>query len=153
MQESKSSKVMDGFKKLAPQYCKVRRDGKVTEINASELVVGDIVYVKAGDKIPADLLLFWVNELKVDNSSLTGESEAQSRTTECTDQNFLETHNLAFFGTLANEGEGLGIVIRTGDGTVIGTIASLASTTKTDDTPLKRVYTIVDFLLICAGNF
>lgn len=124
---------------MAPQHCKVHRDGKVFGINATDLVVGDIVEVKAGDKIPADLLIIYSNELKVDNCSLTGEVEPQSRSTECTDENPFESHNLAFFGTLATEGEAVGMVVRTGDKTVMGTIAGLASSTELKETPLRRV--------------
>eukprot|EP01115_Flamella_aegyptia_P001611 TRINITY_DN1266_c0_g1_i2.p1 TRINITY_DN1266_c0_g1~~TRINITY_DN1266_c0_g1_i2.p1 ORF type:complete len:907 (-),score=328.67 TRINITY_DN1266_c0_g1_i2:612-3332(-) len=138
MQEAKSASVMDGFKKLAPQNCKVHRGGKTFEINAIELVLGDVVSIKAGDKIPADLRLIWVNNLKVDNSSLTGESEPQSRGTDCTDENPLETKNLAFYGTLANEGEAVGVVVRCGDNTVIGKIANLATSTGGDETPLHK---------------
>jgi P-type E1-E2 ATPase len=64
-QESKSSRAMEGFNDMAPQFCKVHRDGKAFAINARELVVGDIVEIQAGDKIPADLLLIHANELKV----------------------------------------------------------------------------------------
>jgi sodium/potassium-transporting ATPase subunit alpha len=129
---------MEGFKKLVPQNCKVHRSGNVFELDAVNLVVGDIVEVKAGDKIPADILLIWVNHLKVDNSSLTGESELQSRTDHKTDDNPLETKNIAFFTTLAQEGDGIGVVIRTGDKTIIGTIADLATTTTNEQTPLRR---------------
>mmetsp|Transcript_30058 Transcript_30058/g.42255 ORF Transcript_30058/g.42255 Transcript_30058/m.42255 type:complete len:1053 (-) Transcript_30058:74-3232(-) len=137
-QQQKSANIMEGFKKLAPQFCKVVRDGQMSEISAVTLVPGDVIFVKAGDKIPADIRIIWSNELKVDNSSLTGESEPQARSEECTDENYLETHNLAFFTTLANEGEAVGVVVRTGDTTVIGNIAAMASTTSADETPLHK---------------
>jgi len=155
MQEAKSSAVMEGFKKLAPQYCKVIRDGNVMEANALNLVIGDVVFVKSGDKIPADLRIIFCQGLKVDNSSLTGEAEPQSRSEECTDENYLETHNLAFFSTLANEGEAIGVVIRTGDSTVIGNIAGLVSNTKSEDTPLRseisRFIKIISVVAISLG--
>ncbi|CAH2319009.1 sodium-potassium ATPase alpha subunit [Pelobates cultripes] len=82
----------------------VLRGGKRVEINAEKLVLGDIVFVKGGDKIPADLHFFEVPGCKVDNSSLTGESEPQPRSTECTDENPLETKNLGFYSTTCLEG-------------------------------------------------
>jgi sodium/potassium-transporting ATPase subunit alpha len=85
------------------------------------LVPGDLIYIKAGDKIPADIRIIKSNEMRVDNSSLTGESKMLLRTTECTaPKNALETDNLAFFGTICKEGNGMGIVINIGDDTVIG---------------------------------
>lgn len=66
---------MDSFKSFLPQKCIVIRDGNEKSINAEKLVLGDIVKVKAGEKIPADLRMIQVNEMKVDNSALTGESE------------------------------------------------------------------------------
>lgn len=83
-----------------------------------KLVVGDIVEVKGGDRIPADIRIITAIGFKVDNSSLTGESEPQSRSAEFTNQNPLETKNLAFFSTNAVEGNAVGVVVNTGDQTV-----------------------------------
>merc|ERR1719309_1889759 len=83
-QESKSAKIMEGFKNLVPQYAIVRRDGKKIEIEAKELTLGDIVDVQFGDRIPADIRVLDSRGFKVDNSSLTGESEPQLRTPEFT---------------------------------------------------------------------
>lgn len=77
--------------------------------------------VKAGEKIPADIRIIESNEMKVDNSPLTGESEPLLRTVECSHpENYLETANVAFFGTLCKEGSGKGIVIFIGDRTTLG---------------------------------
>ena len=85
------------------------------------LVPGDLIFVKEGDKIPADIRIIESNEMKVDNSSLTGESKHLLRTTKCTaPKNALETDNLAFFGTICAKGTGKGIVINIGDETIIG---------------------------------
>lgn len=81
-------------------------------------MVGDIVEVKGGDRIPADLRIIKGFGFKVDNSSLTGESEPQSRSPDFTNENPLETRNIAFFSTNAVEGTAKGIVIQTGDRTV-----------------------------------
>ncbi|KAF2077458.1 hypothetical protein CYY_001231 [Polysphondylium violaceum] len=137
-QTAKSASVMEGFKKLASSSTKVIRDGQLIEIDSEILVVGDIVVIRAGDKIPADIRIILSNHLKVDNSSLTGESEPQTRTPNCTDENPLETQNLAFYGTLACAGDAIGVIIATGDRTTIGKIASLASKSKPASTPMKR---------------
>ncbi len=69
------------------------------------LVVGDVILIKAGEKIPADIRILESSEMKVDNSALTGESEPLLRTIECShSENYLETSNIAFFGTLCKEG-------------------------------------------------
>ena len=81
----------------------MRNSQKLT-VHAEELVVGDIVEVKFGDRVPADIRVVSASGFKVDNSSLTGESEPQSRSSECTHENPLETRNLAFFSTNAVEG-------------------------------------------------
>uniref|UniRef100_A0A3B3TXR1 Sodium/potassium-transporting ATPase subunit alpha n=1 Tax=Poecilia latipinna TaxID=48699 RepID=A0A3B3TXR1_9TELE len=126
-QEAKSSKIMDSFKNLVPQQALVVRDGEKKSINAEEVVVGDLVEVKGGDRIPADLRIISAHGCKVDNSSLTGESEPQTRTPDFSNENPLETRNIAFFSTNCVEGTARGIVISTGDRTVMGRIATLAS--------------------------
>ncbi len=80
------------------------RDGRKMTVKAEDLVVGDVVDVKFGDRLPADIRLIQVSGLKVDNSSLTGESEPQSRSVDCTHDDPLETKNLAFFSSSAVEG-------------------------------------------------
>ncbi|KAL4461657.1 hypothetical protein ABPG72_007592 [Tetrahymena utriculariae] len=137
-QNKKSEAIMDSFKNFLPQKSVVIRNGYETQINAEKLVIGDIVKVKAGEKIPADIRLIQVNEMKVDNSALTGESEAQVRSTICTHpESLLETANVAFFGTLCKEGQGTGIVIQIGDKTTLGEIAGMASSEKKTKTPLR----------------
>jgi len=112
---------MNTFKNFLPQKTTVIRGGETKSIEAITLVPGDIVFIKAGEKIPADIRILESNEMKVDNSPLTGESEALLRTVECTHpDNYLETSNLAFFGTLCKEGQGKGVVIATGDRTTLG---------------------------------
>ncbi|CAF3630211.1 unnamed protein product [Rotaria sordida] len=136
-QESKAGKIMESFKKMVPQQAVVMRDGQKTEISAEELVVGDIVFVKIGDKTPADIRVLSSQSFKVDNSSLTGESEPLARSPDCTHDNPLETKNLAFFSTFAVEGSCTGMVIRTGDNTVMGRIAALASGLGNEISPLN----------------
>jgi len=148
-QESKSAKIMESFKNLVPQYALVRRNGEKITIPALELTLGDVVEVKFGDRLPADLRVVEARQFKVDNSSLTGESEPQTRTPEFTNDNPLETKNLAFFSTNAVEGTCVGIVVNIGDNTVMGRIAGLASGLASDQTPIAKE--IAHFIHIITG--
>ncbi|KAF1533630.1 Sodium/potassium-transporting ATPase subunit alpha-2, partial [Eudyptes sclateri] len=135
-QEAKSSKIMDSFKNMVPQQALVIREGEKIQINAENVVVGDLVEVKGGDRVPADMRIISSHGCKVDNSSLTGESEPQTRSPEFTHENPLETRNICFFSTNCVEGTARGIVISTGDRTVMGRIASLASGLEVGRTPI-----------------
>uniref|UniRef100_A0A8C7FLD1 Sodium/potassium-transporting ATPase subunit alpha n=1 Tax=Oncorhynchus kisutch TaxID=8019 RepID=A0A8C7FLD1_ONCKI len=148
-QEAKSSKIMDSFKNLVPQQALVVRDGEKKNINAEEVVVGDLVEVKGGDRIPADLRIVSASGCKVDNSSLTGESEPQTRTPDFSNDNPLETRNIAFFSTNCVEGTARGIVINTGDHTVMGRIATLATSLEGGKTPIAKE--IEHFIHIITG--
>merc|ERR1719211_987701 len=148
-QESKSSKIMESFKNMVPQYALCLREGEKITIKAEELVVGDLVDIKFGDRIPADIRVLEARGFKVDNSSLTGESEPQSRSPEFTHENPLETKNLAFFSTNAVEGTCKGIVVNIGDYTVMGRIAGLASGLDTGETPIAKE--IAHFIHIITG--
>merc|ERR1712158_10822 len=148
-QEAKSAKIMESFKNLVPQYAVVRRNGEKITVKAAELTLGDIVEVKFGDRVPADLRVLEARGFKVDNSSLTGESEPQARTPEFTHDNPLETKNLAFFSTNAVEGTATGMVVNIGDNTVMGRIAGLASGLESDETPIAKE--IAHFIHIITG--
>ncbi|XP_076008692.1 sodium/potassium-transporting ATPase subunit alpha-3b isoform X2 [Genypterus blacodes] len=148
-QEAKSSKIMESFKNMVPQQALVIREGEKVQINAEEVVAGDLVEVKGGDRIPADIRVVSAHGCKVDNSSLTGESEPQSRSPDCTHDNPLETRNVAFFSTNCVEGTARGIVICTGDRTVMGRIATLTSGLETGKTPIAKE--IEHFIHIITG--
>merc|ERR1719481_925520 len=126
-----------------------RNNGKREEIDAVNLTLGDIVDIKFGDRCPADLRVLECRQFKVDNSSLTGESEPQTRTPEFTHENPLETKNLAFFSTNAVEGTAVGIVVNIGDNTVMGRIAGLAAGVGSDETPIAKE--IAHFIHIITG--
>lgn len=97
-----------------------------------------MIKISMGNKLPADIRLIRVAEMKVDNSSLTGESEPQLRGDENINKdNILESSNMAFFGTICSEGEGIGIVTRIGDKTVLGQIARHVDQEASPDTPLR----------------
>uniref|UniRef100_A0A2K6FE35 Sodium/potassium-transporting ATPase subunit alpha n=1 Tax=Propithecus coquereli TaxID=379532 RepID=A0A2K6FE35_PROCO len=148
-QEAKSSKIMESFKNMVPQQALVIRNGEKMSINAEDVVVGDLVEVKGGDRIPADLRIISANGCKVDNSSLTGESEPQTRSPDFTNENPLETRNIAFFSTNCVEGTARGIVVYTGDRTVMGRIATLASGLEGGQTPIAAE--IEHFIHIITG--
>ncbi|XP_053351085.1 sodium/potassium-transporting ATPase subunit alpha-3b isoform X2 [Clarias gariepinus] len=148
-QEAKSSKIMESFKNMVPQQALVIREGEKMQINAEEVVAGDLVEVKGGDRIPADLRIISSHGCKVDNSSLTGESEPQTRSPDCTHDNPLETRNIAFFSTNCVEGTARGIVVCTGDRTVMGRIATLTSGLETGKTPIAKE--IEHFIHIITG--
>lgn len=137
-QESVNAAIMDSFKKMVPANATVIRDGQPITLPCEEVVVGDLVQIKGGDVVPADIRIIESNGLKVDNSSITGESDLQSRHPQCTDRNPLETANLAFYGTNVVEGEGTGIVLFCGDETLFGKIAELTSALEKDETPMKK---------------
>ncbi len=138
-QNAKSDSIMEGFKNFIPPMCTVLRDGKENLIPAEKLVTGDLIIVIVGERIPADIRIIMSNEMKVDNSSLTGESDPLLRKIECTDpEKILETSNVAFFGTLCNNGKGKGIVFNIGDDTIIGQIAGLADEAEAGKTPLRK---------------
>lgn len=138
IQEAKSDKIMESFADLVPQQAVVIRDGEKRTILAKEVVLGDIVEVKGGDSIPADIRVIISNQMKVDNSSLTGESDPQVRDAEPSETIMLESRNLAFFSTNCVEGSAQGIVIRRGDKSVMGRIAALASDTSSGDSPIAQ---------------
>lgn len=128
VQQFKSDQTLKQFRNFLPPQATVFRDGgKTCVVEASNLVVGDVVQVKLGDKIPADLRILKSNCFTVDNSSLTGESEPIELDTDMSTLNPLEARNLAFFGCSAVDGSCTGVVIATGDATVFGEIARLTS--------------------------
>ena len=119
-QSSKTAAIMASFKNFIPPKAYVWRNGKKKEVPAKDLVMGDIVEVNLGDNIPADLIIIKSNEMKVNNASLTGESEELLRIPDESAQNIFESPNVAFFGTACTNGSGTGVVFKTGDHTVIG---------------------------------
>lgn len=111
---------MSQFKNFIPPKAYVWREGMRKEVDAAYLVPGDIVEIQIGDNIPADVVLIKTSEMKVNNASLTGESEELLRNPEEKTQNIFESPNVGFFGTACTNGAGVGIVFKTGDSTVIG---------------------------------
>lgn len=110
---------------------------------------GDIVEINTGLAVPADVVLVKTEDMKVNNSSLTGESEELVRKVDKYKDNIFESPNVAFFGTTCTSGSGTGIVIKTGNNTVIGQIANLAANADNEETPIARE--LDHFIKIVAG--
>lgn len=124
--EYKADKVINGLQSSVKQICTVIRDGQFKSLNAEELVPGDVVELRAGDKVPADLRLLEAYSLSAIESSLTGESKAVDKTTaKLADKTPLgERKNMLYLGTLVLNGEAKGLVIATGKNTQLGLIAT-----------------------------
>ncbi|CAG2055170.1 unnamed protein product [Timema podura] len=137
-QQNKSSRIMQSFANMIPEFATVTRSGQKQILRVENVVIGDLVDIKCGDRVPGDIRIIESRGLKVDNSALTGESEPQARSTEMTHDSPSETKNLVFFSTNVVEGAAKGIVIRCGDSTTMGRIAGLTSHIKPRDTPIAK---------------
>jgi sodium/potassium-transporting ATPase subunit alpha len=150
VQNMKSDNLMKSFANMLPPKVLVRRDGQTSLEVALKLVPGDIVEINAGDLVPADLRIIECSDnLVVDNASLTGESEPQKRKVACTHDDPLETQNLCFFGTQVPEGSCVGVIVNTGDRTIMGRIAALAMQTNNEQTPINKE--LENFIHIISG--
>lgn len=130
---------MKGFKEMIPSSVNAIRNNELVEIDAAELVPGDIVNITSGNKIPADLLVIQCShDAKVDNSPITGESEPIQRSNKMTNEDPLETKNLCFIGTLLVQGNARCMVTEIGDKTLLGRIAGLTSQTSSEKTPIGK---------------
>ncbi len=140
-QEGQAEKSLESLKQMSAPEAKVIRDGKKTVVPARELVPGDIVILEAGDIIPADLRLFTSSNLKVDESSLTGESVAVEKNSEAIlDNNATlgDRVNMAYMSTIVTYGRGKGVVVGTSHDTEIGKIATMIEEIEDDLTPLQN---------------
>jgi sodium/potassium-transporting ATPase subunit alpha len=122
----KSLKIIRSFAQILPKLTTVRRNqGRVQQIPTSDLVPGDIILLQTGDKIPADCRILSCQNLKVNNSELTGESKPMKCTIIATNENLIETTNMVFYSSLIVEGNGEALVVATGDQTILGRILIL----------------------------
>ncbi len=141
IQEAKAEKALDALKKMSSPTSNVIRDGQSKVIPSRELVPGDVVILKEGDIIPADLRLLSASGLKTDESSLTGESvpvEKDANVVLKEDTPLAERVNEAFLSTFVVHGRGVGLVVATGMKTEIGKIASLLQKEENEVTPLEK---------------
>ncbi|MCK4892108.1 MAG: HAD-IC family P-type ATPase, partial [Candidatus Pacebacteria bacterium] len=143
IQESKAENSLAKLKEMVQHKSDVIRDGIEKEINSEDIVIGDIVMLRAGDRIPADGRVLEAHELDIDESSLTGESVPVSKISKIQDkQGFEESKdNMAYMGTVISRGRGIMVVISTGIETKFGQIAKLLKETEDEDTPLQKQLT------------
>ena len=141
IQESKAEKALADLKKMAAPHGKVKRDGAILQVLTTDLVPGDIVYLEAGDFVPADLRLVESASLKIEEAALTGESvpaEKSIASMREADLPLGDRLNMAFSGSVVTYGRGYGVVIATGMNTEVGKIAKHLTESETQETPLQK---------------
>ena len=155
-QEYKAEKAIETLKKLSEPKAYVIREGYLREIPSEELVIGDVVELEAGRYIPADMRLLSASNLKVEESTLTGESEAVLKdATQVYNevQGLGDQRNMVFMSTFVTYGKARGIVVATGMQSEVGRIARMLDETKEDMTPLQQRLAQLSKLLglLCVG--
>ena len=140
IQEYKAENAIEALREMLHPTCKVLRDSKEEIIDAKLLVPGDIVFLEIGDKIPADLRILECFNLKVDESSLTGESTSVSKRSSALsgEAPLSEIFNMGWMGTSVVNGRATGIVVETGMNTQFGKIAQMMQSVETEPTPLQK---------------
>ncbi|WP_027389850.1 cation-transporting P-type ATPase [Chrysiogenes arsenatis] len=140
IQEGKAEEALEGIRNMLSLKAHVLRDGAWDEIDAAELVPGDIVRLRSGDRVPADMRLLDAVNLAIEESALTGESVPSDKTTHVAapESGIGDRHGMAFSGTLVVAGRGLGVVSATGAATQIGHISTLIAEVETLETPLTK---------------
>lgn len=140
IQEEKASKALNKIKSLRENKALVKRDGLKKEIKALELVPGDLVYLKSGDYIPADIRIIEASKLEVNEANMTGEAVSVIKNSECymKPKSLGDITNILYSSTYVTKGSCVGIVIKTGNSTEIGKIAKSLDETKNVKTPLQN---------------
>ncbi|MBI2062560.1 MAG: HAD-IC family P-type ATPase, partial [Candidatus Yanofskybacteria bacterium] len=139
-QEYKAEKALAELKTYLKQRARVIRDGVEREIDAAELVPGDIAHLSQGDRVPADGRLVFVNDLQVDEAILTGESLPVSKSIDPvnSDATLGDQYSMTFAGTLVTQGIGTAVICRTDFATELGKIATLVAESQREETPLQK---------------
>ncbi|MBC7582039.1 cation-transporting P-type ATPase [Aeromicrobium sp.] len=139
-QEHKAETLFASLQQLMVPKAKVIRASRLMEVDAIQLVVGDVVYIEEGDSVPADLRILDEEELATNDFALTGESQPSRKFVHAISGEVAlgSRHNLVFMGTTVAIGHGHGVVIGTGMGTELGRIASLSQVVGTDTSPLQK---------------
>ncbi|HOK13711.1 MAG TPA: HAD-IC family P-type ATPase, partial [Candidatus Kapabacteria bacterium] len=141
VQEFQAGKAIESLRKMASPSAKVRRNGKIIEIPAKELVPGDIILLSAGDKAPADARIINANLLRVEEAALTGESVPVSKHSNPISGDNIplgDRKNMLYMGTAIVQGRAEAVVVYTGMQTEFGKIATLLDETQTERTPLQK---------------
>lgn len=155
-QEQKAEKSLAKLKEMSAPVANVLRDGKWEKIPSQDVVVGDVLRMNSGDRIPADIRITKSNSMETEESALTGESLPVMKHATAISKDHLDAQdqvNMGFMGTLVTRGSGLGIVVGTGMNTVMGQIASLMVKTKKTITPLEHKLTELGKILIVVALF
>ena len=158
IQEEKAALILKDLKKYETSTSKVKRDDKILIINTKELVPGDIIYLESGETVPADIRILRCENLKVDESALTGESIPVQKSADVLKENLIiqEQKNMLFLGTNITNGKCTGIVVSTGKNSELGKIALSLNEIDRIETPLqlkikelsKKITLIVFVILI-----
>ncbi|HEX6238600.1 MAG TPA: HAD-IC family P-type ATPase [Acidimicrobiales bacterium] len=137
--ELRATRAMESLSTLATRVTEVERDDRRDEVDASELVPGDVVGLEAGDRVPADLRLIEGSDLAVDESTLTGESAAVEKDIDAVaaDTPLAERRNMLYMGTTVVAGRARGVVVATGRATEVGRVAELVETAEAQQAPLQ----------------
>ena len=140
VQEGKAERALGAIRNMLSPTAQVIRDSRRHEVDAENLVPGDIVRLGAGDRVPADIRLIDCNNLRIQESALTGESEAVEKNPDAVEENVPlgDRSGMAYSGTLVTSGKGYGVVVGTGQQTEIGRISELMASVETVTTPLLR---------------
>ncbi|KAI6294292.1 hypothetical protein MCOR33_008536 [Pyricularia grisea] len=149
-QDWSTSNTMKSIQNLLPSETLVIRDGQEMRLPASELVAGDVVRISMGNKVPADMRLVSTSgDIRFDRAMLTGESDEVEGAVDATDENFLETRNIALMGTLVVNGSGTGVVVLTGTRSVMGRIAQAMSNVSEKETLIQREIVRFVKIIVC----
>lgn len=141
VQEAKAEKSLEALKKMIAPICKVKRNGKICTIKSEQIVPGDIVLLEAGNYVPADCRLISSSNLKIEESSLTGETVPVLKDANCMlkEKTALgDMVNMAFSTTIVVNGHGEAIVTETGMNTKVGKIAKMIITNEAPETPIQK---------------
>ncbi len=140
IQEGKAEAALEGIRKMLSIHAQAKRDGQWLEVDAETLVPGDVVRLRSGDRVPADLRLLEATNLRIEESALTGESVPADKLTAAVaaDAPLGDRCGMAYSGTLVAAGRGVGVVTSTGPNTEIGRINRMISEVQTLQTPLTR---------------
>jgi Ca2+-transporting ATPase len=153
-QEYRAERAMAALKKMAAPAVRIRREGRIKDTLAQNLVPGDIILLEAGNIVPADARLIEAANLRVQEASLTGESQPVDKSLEPVEGESIplgDRHNMVYMGTAVTYGRGMGVVVETGMRTQLGRIADLIQTVVVEKTPLqKRLAELGTVLLIVA---
>jgi magnesium-transporting ATPase (P-type) len=166
IQEGKAEKALDAIRNMLSGEARTLRDGQTRVVPSEDLVPGDIVLLESGDKVPADLRLVDVKNLRTEEAALTGESLPTDKTTAPVSEKATvgDREGMAFSGTLVTSGRGTGVVVATGTGTELGRINQMMAAVSALETPLLRqikkfgyaitaVIAVVSIIVFLFGRF